>query len=89
MLLISKILIVIGPLTASELQQLADDLDLDQSDVDDNLLDPLDQDDFVENLIYEKNERQEDILQPDDEFNSSDDEPLARLIPPSSKKCRL
>nr|CAH7742013.1 unnamed protein product [Callosobruchus chinensis] len=74
-----------GPLTIRELQELADQIDLDKSDIENEVVGALD--DEPENLLPEENEQAEDIPQPDsDEWDSSDDELLARLVPASSKR---
>nr|CAH7758281.1 unnamed protein product [Callosobruchus chinensis] len=68
-----------GPLTIRELQELADQIDLDKSDIENEVVGALD--DEPENLLPEENEQAEDIPQPDsDEWDSSDDELLARLV---------
>lgn len=74
-------------MTANELQDIADNLDLNDSDIDDDLVNRIDSDDDHEDLIVQNiEEQEEDILPPVDDWDSSDDEPLARLVPQSARK---
>nr|CAH7721757.1 unnamed protein product [Callosobruchus chinensis] len=74
------------PLTLQELQELADNINLDQSDVDEDIPSMADSDDDQEDLISPENELATDICHSDNDWSSSDEEPLNRLIPASSKK---
>ncbi|CAH2003029.1 unnamed protein product [Acanthoscelides obtectus] len=76
------------PLTDKELQELADAIDLNNSDIDEELLseDDLDGDNLEEDLLDEQAFDDQDNPEPDDGFDSEDDLPLAILIPSHSKK---
>ncbi|CAH1996656.1 unnamed protein product [Acanthoscelides obtectus] len=76
------------PLTDKELQELADAIDLNNSDIDEELLsqDDLDGDNLEEDLLDEQAFDGQDNPEPDDGFDSEDDLPLASLIPSHSKK---
>ncbi|CAH1965230.1 unnamed protein product [Acanthoscelides obtectus] len=70
------------PLTAAELQELADNMDLNDSDIDDNI------------DIGESGEEQEEFFQQpdvtpqDDNFDTSDEEPLINIVKRISDRCR-
>ncbi|CAH1985071.1 unnamed protein product [Acanthoscelides obtectus] len=76
------------PLTDKEIQELADAIDLNNSDIAEELLseDDLDGYNLEEDLLDEQAFDDQDNPEPDDGFDSEDDLPLASLIPSHSKK---
>ncbi|KAH1001415.1 hypothetical protein HUJ04_005441 [Dendroctonus ponderosae] len=72
------------PLTEKQLQELADTLDLDNSDIEDDLLTR--DNDVDEELELEQDLEQEILPPEDDGFDSEDDVPLSHFVPARSKK---
>nr|CAH7747673.1 unnamed protein product [Callosobruchus chinensis] len=66
--------------------ELAENINLDQSDVDEDILSMTDSDDDQEDLIPPEHELATDICHSDNDWSSSDEEPLSRLIQASTKK---
>lgn len=70
-----------GFLTQKELEDIADNLNLDESDIETDLIPNYDEDDDEEDLLGEFPLPDDADADPIDDFDSSDDEPLIHLVP--------
>ncbi|GLV40083.1 hypothetical protein CBL_02968 [Carabus blaptoides fortunei] len=67
-------------LTDKELEEIAENLNFDDSDIDSDLISNSDEDADEEDLIVDVSTKA-DHMNDDSDFNSSDDEPLVNLVP--------